>query len=57
MGLQHQIELPILNNPERNPIVPGRDTWSAGPASVIHVSKTQSPGTLFNAHCIGRVLT
>lgn len=25
MGLQHQIELPILNNPDRNPIVPGRD--------------------------------
>lgn len=25
MGLKHQIELPILNNPDRNPIVPGRD--------------------------------
>ena len=25
MGLKHQIHLPILNNPERNPVVPGRD--------------------------------
>ena len=25
MGLKHQINLPILNNPERNPVVPGRD--------------------------------
>ncbi|MCE2504129.1 MAG: lipoyl synthase [Chlorobi bacterium] len=25
MGLKHQIDLPILNNPERNPVVPGRD--------------------------------
>lgn len=25
MGLKHQIELPILNNPDRNPIVIGRD--------------------------------
>lgn len=25
MGLQHQINLPILNSPERDPIVPGRD--------------------------------
>ena len=25
MGLKQQIELPILNNPDRNPIVPGRD--------------------------------
>lgn len=25
MGLKQQIQLPILNNPDRNPIVPGRD--------------------------------
>ena len=25
MGLQHQINLPILNNPDRDPVVPGRD--------------------------------